>query len=64
MSEVVIKMEHVRAAYGCGPGVVLFFRRHNLNLRKFLRDGISSTELEKLNDAMVDKVIEVARGRQ
>lgn len=61
--EVVVTMAHVRQAAMCSRGTRQFFTRHNLDWNKFLKDGISSTVLEPLGDAMADRVVEVARGR-
>lgn len=63
MSDVVVTMEHARKAGMCARGVRSFFRRRGLDFRKFMQDGMPASELEKLNDAMVDQVVEVARGK-
>lgn len=61
--DLIITMKDVRAAKMCSSGARLFFQRHNLNWKDFLERGICVTELSEIQDAMKDRVIEVARGR-
>ena len=60
----MVRMEHVRAARMCSRGTRAFFERHGLDWAAFLREGISSEQLEATRDAMALKVVEVARGRK
>lgn len=65
MSEqVLVKMEHVRAARMCSRGARTFFERHGLDWQKFLKDGLPAETLEATGDAMALQVVEVARGRK
>jgi hypothetical protein len=65
MSEqVLVKMEHIRAARMCSRGARTFFERHGLDWRKFLKDGLPAETLEATGDAMALQVVEVARGRK
>lgn len=48
----------------CVTGIRTFFNYHNLDFRSFVRDGVDSSELEKLNDAMANKAIKNAIARQ
>lgn len=65
MSEqVLVKMEHIRAARMCSRGARTFFERHGLDWQKFLKDGLPAEALEATGDAMALQVVEVARGRK
>ena len=57
-------MRDIRRAHMCSGGAREFFRKNNLDWSEFLRNGIASEELEKLNNGLADKVIEVARERR
>lgn len=59
-----ITMRDVRAAKMCSKGARKFFARHNLDWHDFLRNGIDVEILEQIDDAMCQRVIEVARGQQ
>jgi hypothetical protein len=59
-SEIRAKMAHVRAAKVCGPGVKMFFDRHGLDLRDFLRNGIPVSKLEEIGDPVALRVAAVA----
>lgn len=63
-TEFRVTMADVRAAKMCSKGARAFFARHDLDWRDFLKNGIAVETLEEINDAMSNKVIEVARGRQ
>lgn len=65
MSEqVLVKMEHIRAARMCSRGARTFFERHGLDWQKFLKDGLPAETLAATGDAMALQVVEVARGRK
>lgn len=57
---VIVRMSHVQKIH-CSGGARRFAKTHNLDWDSFLRNGISSDELEPLNDFMVMQVIEIAR---
>ena len=61
---MIIKMRDVRAAKMCGLGAYGFCLRHGLDWKRFLREGLHSSELEATGDAMAIQVVEVARGRK
>lgn len=56
-----VMLRHGRALGYCTKGIRLFGKKHNLNYLKFIKEGIEAEELEKLNDSMANKMIEVAR---
>lgn len=65
MSEqVLVRMEHIRAARMCSRGARAFFARHNLDWQAFLKDGLPAEVLAATGDAMALQVVEVARGRK
>lgn len=57
---MIITMKHVRKAMMCSAGTRDFFKKHNLDYTDFLKNGIDSNILLSLNDAMANKVVEVA----
>lgn len=59
--EIIVKMIHVRKALQCSGGARKFFKRHHLDWSDFLRNGISVSKLEKIDDAMCRQVIEEAK---
>ncbi|WP_207950788.1 hypothetical protein [Marinobacter sp. JSM 1782161] len=64
MSELTVTMRDIRAAKMCSRGTRAFFRRHDMDWDKFLREGLPASEFERTGDAMALQVVEVARGRQ
>jgi hypothetical protein len=58
---VKVTMRDVRAAKMCSKGARAFFERHALDWQEFLKEGIPVETLEKIDDAMSNRVIEVAR---
>jgi hypothetical protein len=62
MSDVIVRMEHIREARLCASGARLFFQRHNLNWSLFLAEGIPAEELLATRDAQAERVVEIARG--
>ena len=57
-------MKDVRKAGMCSRGARAFFITHNLDWKTFLKSGILIATIEEINDAMGNKVAEVARGRK
>lgn len=58
---ITITMRDVRAAKMCSRGARVFFEKHGLDWQTFLKAGIKSDVLEKINDGMANQVIKVAR---
>lgn len=56
----VITIGMCREAGFCGKGVKKFMDARGLDFAKFLKDGIPVEEAAKMNDAMVNKIIERA----
>jgi hypothetical protein len=48
--EVRVFMRHVRAAELCKKGSQAFFRKHGLDYRDFLKNGIAVSKLEEIGD--------------
>lgn len=62
--QVIVRMEHVRAARMCSHGARAFFARHNLDWQTFIKDGLPAEVIAATGDAMALQVVEVARGRK
>lgn len=62
--QVIVRMEHVRAARMCSRGARAFFARHNLDWHTFIKDGLPAEVIAATGDAMALQVVEVARGRK
>lgn len=63
--QVIVRMEHCRQLRYCAKGVRELFLRCGLDYSDFLANGIPAEKLLEAssNDAMVQDVVEVARGR-
>lgn len=62
---ITVRMGDVRAAGMCGTGQAqLMAARHGISWKDFLRNGITSDKLEATGDALLLRLVEVARGRQ
>lgn len=61
---MIIRMIHVRQANYCSKGARQFFQKHDIDWTSFVKHGIDESELAHIDDAMLAKVIEVARGQQ
>lgn len=55
-----ITIDHVRAAGLCVHGTRVWFARHGMDFRAFLRDGCDADTLLATGDAMVQRVVEIA----
>lgn len=62
--QVIVRMEHVRAARMCSRGARAFFARHDLDWQTFIKDGLPAEVIAATGDAMALQVVEVARGRK
>jgi uncharacterized NAD(P)/FAD-binding protein YdhS len=57
-------MEDIRSSKMCAKGARRFFVRHDLDWQDFIRNGIEAEKVQNIQDAMCQKVIEVARERR
>lgn len=69
MSEVIVRVEHLREAkrrYGgyCTPGLSAWFTSHGLSMRDFMRDGYPASLIEATNDLFGVRVASIAREEQ
>ena len=66
MTVIVVRIEHCRKLLYCSRGIRDLFARYGLDYSDFLANGIDAqTLLEASNyDAMVEAVVEVARGEE
>jgi hypothetical protein len=59
---MLITMEHIRAAGGCAWGLRSFFTRYNLDVEAFIANGgIESDLLMATGDALAIRVVEQAQ---
>ncbi len=63
MSDLIVTIAHVRAAGLCVNGTRVWFARHDLDFRAFLREGCTAETLLATGDAMALRVVERARIR-
>jgi hypothetical protein len=63
MSEVRVRLEHIRAARFCGSGLRVWLKRHGFDQVSFLKDGIPAAELEATGDGFALHVAAIARAR-
>ncbi|EMN5285232.1 TPA: hypothetical protein QCL41_001935 [Pseudomonas aeruginosa] len=62
-ADVTVTIDDVRAAGLCVNGTRVWFARHDLDFRTFLREGCSAETLLATGDAMALRVVERARIR-
>ena len=62
-ADVTVTIDDVRAAGLCVNGTRVWFARHDLDFRAFLRDGCAAETLLATGDAMALRVVERARIR-
>lgn len=55
-----IYRKHINAIRYCSRGSRAFFEKHGLSWGDFLRNGIDRETLEKLDDAMATRAIQIA----
>jgi hypothetical protein len=60
-TQAVVTINHVRAAGLCVHGTRTWFARHGLDFRDFLANGMPASALLATGDAMVQRVVEIAR---
>ncbi|MDF7667940.1 hypothetical protein PT273_08890 [Orbaceae bacterium ESL0727] len=60
-----ITMEHIRAGGGCAWGLREFFKRYDLDINEFVKNGyIESEKLLATNDDLAIKVVEKAMNKK
>ena len=62
-TQTVITIDHVRAVGLCVNGTRVWFARHDMDFRAFLRDGCAADTLLATGDAMAKRVVDHARNR-
>ena len=60
---MIVTIDDVRAAGLCVNGTRVWFARHDLDFRAFLREGCTAETLLATGDAMALRVVERARIR-
>lgn len=66
---MIVTVEHVRKAreiHGgyCTKGMSVWAERHGLDFRKFIQEGYPVEVFASINDAFIQRVIEIARKEQ
>jgi hypothetical protein len=61
--DVIVTIDHVRAAGLCVHGTRTWFARQGLDFRAFLAQGLPAARLLATGDAMARRVVEVAQAR-
>ena len=64
MTELIVTIDDVRAVGLCVNGTRVWFARHDLDFRAFLREGCSADTLLATGDAMAQRVVTHAQARQ
>lgn len=59
---MILRLTHARELGYCNKGIRAFCLRHNLDWRRFVTDGYEFSELSHINDAMLSKVMNYAKG--
>jgi hypothetical protein len=59
--QITVTIQHVIDAGMCVRGAKVWMQRHNLDFRKFLNEGYPVEQIEAINDALGQKVCDVAR---
>ena len=62
-TDVTVTIDDVRAVGLCVNGTRVWFARHDLDFRAFLRDGCDADTLLATGDAMAQRVVEHARNQ-
>jgi hypothetical protein len=62
-ADVTVTIDDVRAAGLCVNGTRVWFARHDLDFRAFLREGCTAETLLATGDAMALRVVDRARIR-
>lgn len=62
-TNVIVTIDDVRAVGLCVNGTRVWFARHDLDFRAFLRHGCAADTLLATGDAMAQRVVEHARNQ-
>lgn len=63
-TDVTVTIDDVRAVGLCVNGTRVWFARHGLDFRSFLREGLTAEALLATGDAMALRVVQYARAQQ
>jgi len=64
MTYLTVTIDDVRAVGLCVNGTRLWFARHDLDFRAFVREGCAADTLLATGDAMAQRVVAHAQARQ
>jgi hypothetical protein len=60
----IIYMKHIRSSELCARGARRWFEANGLSWDDFLSNGIAAEEVEKIGDALANRVVAIARKEQ
>jgi len=58
--EIIVRAEHVVNAGLCVRGMRLWFKQRDLDMRDFVRNGMTESKVRALNDALANRALEQA----
>lgn len=61
MTDVIVRIEHVRACGFCSRGTRQWFARHGLDWSEFVAQGLPASVFEATGDGLGLKVVQKAR---
>lgn len=61
MDDIIVRVHHVRKAKLCARGMRGWFARNGLDFMDFLNNGIPISKLDAMNDALANRVAQIAR---
>lgn len=61
MAEVIVRIEHIRAAGICVAGARTWAKQQGIDFRDFLNNGLPASRLEQTGEHFALKVVEIAR---
>ena len=60
-NDPLVRVRHIRLAGLCSRGTRQWFTSRNLDYGTFINDGLRASQVEALNDALGNRVAQVAR---
>lgn len=62
--ETRVFIRHCREASMCITGVKYYCKRHDLDYKELMRNGLLVSDLEQINDPLMDQVIKLAKNER
>lgn len=61
---MIVTVADMRKVKYCVDGTKLFFKKHDLDWKEFVLNGLDEEEFAKTNDGLADKMVEAAHERR